>query len=119
MKRLRFVVVGLLIISALTLFPACGGGGGGGSSSSFVGTWSMFEMDGQPWYGIIITINANGTAQLYIARYNRLTNVTYTVSGNYYYAYYNGELVETGTWAVDGDILGMCNSRSCMRFRRI
>ena len=119
MRRLRFVAVGLLFIAALTMLPACGGGGGGGGSNSYVGTWALFEYNGRPASGYTITINSDGTARLFLSRYNAVVYVTYTVSGNTYYVYYNGRLEETGTWAVDGDILGMCNSTACYRYRRV
>jgi hypothetical protein len=114
--RLRLVV----LICCLTVgLMACSGGGGGGSSSpSIVGTWELFESGGSSASGWTITFNSDGTGLIYVPAYGATVSGTWTVSGGTYYLYINGELVETGTWAVDGDVLTMCSGSNCNRYRR-
>lgn len=116
MKRRAFLV---LVLAALVLIPACGGGGGGGDSNSIVGSWSLIESGGRPATGWIITFNADGTGRWYIPAYSTTISGTYTASGGYYALYVNGRLIETGTYAVDGNYLTLCGANNCNRYVRI
>jgi hypothetical protein len=108
------------MLAFAALMPACSGGGGGGDSKPYLGSWSLFEYNGQSVSGAIITINADGTGTFYIADYNQTIACTYTVSGSSYAIYYNGELVETGTWSVAGDILTLrASDGDYCRYQRV